>query len=393
MGSAVDATPLAEQLLSSVAKSAGSKIGGQLAGWALDAIFGPTPDPSKEIKAQLDVLQGQMTSLQTQVHDLDVKLDAAIAKLMSQAEQNTYDGVAAQVNTDAATLAAYQIRLDTWMKKAPGTPVDGSQSSQLEAMRDSLGGIIQHLDLAMVGTPGARGLIAIYRAVVLSNARYPATRFYTSEFTTPVSDMLDYYQTLAVQAFNMLAEVNHVSWTLGGVPFLADNDIVEEYATRVPAMLTHWSQLATNEVGRIPDHVVADSQTGLMWSQSNLTLAGNKNFCWASCGTNLSLSTLLSPDTIIEGVSGWSVPSQAQFTTLASGQGQGTFRFLTANGFQWQQNGPSGTFNGIPITAPAYWSAGGTSVEFSTGSLNLHDTNYWPFLLPGPGAVAVRPIG
>src|SRR5689334_25267570 len=34
----IDATNLAEQLLSSVAKSAGSKIGGELAGWALESI-------------------------------------------------------------------------------------------------------------------------------------------------------------------------------------------------------------------------------------------------------------------------------------------------------------------------------------------------------------------
>jgi hypothetical protein len=205
--------------------------------------------------------------------------------------------------------------------------------------------------------------------------------------------MLDYYQSLAVQAFNMLAEVNHVSWTLGGVPFLADNDIVEEYATRVPAMLSHWSDLATHGVGRLPEDVVADSQTGLMWSQSNLTLAGSKYFCWAVCGENLSLSTLLTPETVIDGLAGWSVPSQAQFTTLASGQGGGTFAFLTSNGFQWQREGLRMTINGFPFVAPAYWSAGGTSVDFSIGSLILHDTNYWPFLLPGPGAVAVRPIG
>jgi hypothetical protein len=393
MGSPVDATPLAEQLLSSIAKSAGSKIGGQLAGWALDSIFGPTPDPSKEIKAQLDVLQGQMTDLQAQVHQLDLDLRDSIKKLMTQAERNTFDIAAAQVNGDAASLADFQIQLESWMKKKPGSPVDGSQSSELQLMRGKLGVIIQDLDLAMTGTSTHRGLIAIFHDVIASQARYPTGRFYTSEFTTPMSDMLDYYQGLAVQAFNMLAEVNHLSWTVGGVTFDANNELVQSYASRVPAMLTNWSQLATDGVGRLPDHVVADTQTGLMWSQSNLTLAGSKVFCWSLCGSNLSLSTLLTPDTVIDGVSGWAVPSQAQFSALVSGQK--AFTFLTANGFQWQRSGPAVEVNGIPITVPAYWSAGSTSVDFAFANgdtISLHNQNYWPVFLPGPGAVAVRPL-
>ena len=211
---AVDASSLAEQLLSQVAKTAGTKIGGQIAGWALDSIFGPTPDPTQELKDQINVLQGQMTDLQTEVKQLDDKLDASIKKLMTQADQNAYDSVAAQVNSDAAQLLDYQIQLDSWLKDKPGAPVEGSQSAEMQTMRSSLGVIIQHLDRAMVGAPGSRGLIAIYRSVIQNHTPYPTTRFYTSDFTTPMSDMLDYYQSLAVQAFNMLAEVNHVSWTL-----------------------------------------------------------------------------------------------------------------------------------------------------------------------------------
>jgi hypothetical protein len=394
MGSAIDTTNLAEQLLSSVAKSAGSKIGGQLAGWALESIFGPSPDPTQELKDQLDVLQGQMTDLQTQLHQLDTDLRDALKRLATEGQQSTFDVAAAQVNTDAASLADYQIQLDSWLKKKPGTPVDGSQSAELQTMRSTLGVIIQHLDKAMVGAPGSRGLIAIYRDVIASKTPYPVGRFYTSAFTTPMSDMLDYYQSLAVQAFNLMAEVNHLSWTVGTTTFLANDAVVETYAGLVPTMLTHWSELATGGVGRLPDHVVADTQTGLMWSQSNLTLAGQKVFCWAACGANLSLSTLLTPNTVIDGVSGWSIPSQAQFTTLASGQGQGTFKFLTSNGFQWQRDGLTAMVNNIPITAPAYWSSGGTSVSFAIDfSLHLYDQNHWPFFLPGPGAVAVRPIG
>lgn len=390
----IDATPIAEQLLSSVAKSAGSKIGGELAGWALESIFGPTPDSNKEILDQLNELQGQITKLQSQVKDLADTVIAQLRKLMTDQQQTAFDAVAAQLTTDAGTLAAYQVRFDVWLKQKPGAAVDANQSLELQAMRGSLDKIIQHLNLAMVGAPGSRGLIGIYRAVVASQTAYPTDRFLTSEFTTPMSKMLHYYEGLATQAFTMLAEVNHLTWTDRGTTFPADNGIVEAYADLVPQMLAHWNQLATDGAGQLPDDVVADTQTGLLWSQSSLSLTGTKAFCWTACGANLSLSTQLTPDTVIDGLSGWSVPSQAQFTALASGQGTRTFAFLAAHGFRWQQEGPSATVNGLRITAPAYWSAGGTTVSFAVdGALHVYDQNHWPFFVPGPGAVAVRPMG
>ncbi len=389
--SSIDATSLAETLLSAAAKSAGGKIGGTITGWALDSIFGSSAQNNDALKAQLDVLQNQMTDLQTQVHGLDVKLDDSVKKLMTQADRNTYDGVAAQVNMDAAELADYQIQLDSWLKRAPGTAVDGSQSSELQTMRSTLGVIIQHLDHAMVGGTGSRGLIAIYRSVIQSQTSYPTDRFYTSDFTTPVSDMLDYYAGLTVQAFIMLAEVNHLSWTLGGTTFSANDAVVTTYANLVPTMLAHWNQLATGGVGRLPEHVVADTATGLMWSRSNLTLAGTSVFCWTCYVPNLSIAMLLTPATVIDGLSGWAIPSQAQFAALVNGQN--AFKFLTASGFQWHQTNGAISMGQYTLPIPAYWAAGGLSVGFPNGNvISLNDKNYWPTLAPGPGAVAVRAI-
>jgi hypothetical protein len=377
-----------------VAKSAGSKIGDQVAGWALQSIFGPNASGSDELTSQINVLQGQMTDLQQQVHQLDIKLGDSLKQLMLKEDRDTYELAAADVTKDASSLADYQVHLDAWLKDKPGAEVDGSQSAELLLMRGNLGTIIQHLDKAMVGTSSTRGLIDMYRDVLANHTPYPVGRFYTSDFTTPMSNMLDYYDDLAVQAFNQLAEVDHLTWTLGGIRYKPENAVVETYAGLVPAMLANWNQLATGGAGRLPDDVVADTGTGLLWSRSNLTLAGTKVFCWSSCGANLSLSTLLTPDTIIDGLSGWSVPTQAQFVALASNFGQGTFKFLTANGFQWQRDGFTATVNGIPITAPAYWSSGGTTVSFAIDSaLHIYDQNHWPFFLPGPGAVAVRPLG
>src|SRR5215831_2074118 len=56
----IDPTSIAQALISSVAKSAGSKIGGALAGWALDAIFGPSPQKDDETKLLLNDLQTQV---------------------------------------------------------------------------------------------------------------------------------------------------------------------------------------------------------------------------------------------------------------------------------------------------------------------------------------------
>ena len=303
----------------------------------------------------------------------------------------TYDGVAAQVTTDAASLADYQVRLDSWLRQPAGTEVDGSQSAELQTMRSNLGVIIQHLDRAMIGAPGSRGLIAIYRSVIQNTTPYPTTRFYTSDFTTPMSDMLDYYQSLAVQAFNMLAEVNHVSWTLNGTHFAANNAVVETYANLVPTMLAHWNQLGTGGVGRLPNGVVADTTTGLMWTRSSLTFrGGNKVFCWAYCGDNLSISTLFDANSVLDGVSGWAVPSQAQFSALVAGRN--AYSYLTGNGFQWQFDGGPYVVFGARITIPAYWSAGGTTMQFFENTISLHPSNYCPIVLPGAGAVAVRPM-
>ncbi|TWP37403.1 hypothetical protein FGL98_06555 [Leekyejoonella antrihumi] len=388
---------MAETLLSTLAKSAGNKIGGALAGWALDSIFGSSATPTDELKAQLDGLQNQMTDLQTQVHSLDAKLDDSLKKLMTQADRNTYDEVAAQANTDAAELADYQIQLDSWLKRAPGTAVDGSQSSELQTMRSTLGVIIQHINLAMTGATGSRGLIAIYRNVIQDQTPYPTDRFYTSDFTTPMSDMLDYYESLTVQAFNMLAEVNHLSWTTGGTPFAANDAVVQTYANLVPTQLAHWSQLATGGVGRLPEGVVADTTTGLMWSRSRLTLAGSAYFCWTQC--NWSASVLPAPATVIDGLTGWTIPSYAQFAALTPGLGDKAFAFLRANGFQWQQESvtPKDAYGQHPaIVAPAYWTSGDTMIGFLGGSLHLYDQSYLLYPLwqwfPGPGVVAVRAI-
>jgi len=392
MGSAIDTTALAETLLSSVAKSAGSKIGGELAGWALASIFGTSQTPTEGLADQLNGLQKQMTDLKTDVRDLNRNLKESLDALMTEQEKHTYDLAAAFVNADAAALADYQVQLDSWLRESPGSPVDGSQSSELLTMRSTLGVIIQHINDAMVGSGSGKGLIAMYSSVLHRTTPYPTDRFYTSDFTTPMSDMLDYYQTLMVQAFTMLAEVNHLSWTINGVPFPAKNGVVATYADLVPTMLTHWSELATRGVGRLPDHVVADTTTGLMWSRSNLTLGGGKVFCWAFCGTP-SISSLLTPATVIEGLAGWGVPSGAQLTALTAGHENNAFGFLTSQGFQWQQTGGTVGVNGVQITVPSYWTAGGTSVDFAIGgALRLHDQNYWPTFLPGPGAVAVRPL-
>jgi len=47
----------------------------------------------------------------------------------------------------------------------------------------------------------------------------------------------------------------------------------------------------------------------------------------------------------------------------------------------------------LPITAPAYWSAGVTTVEWFENTFYTKDQNGWPVFLPGPGAVAVRSMG
>ena len=174
--------------------------------------------------------------------------------------------------------------------------------------------------------------------------------------------------------------------------FAANDAVVQTYANRVLTNLANWSQLATSGVGRLPEHVVADTATGLMWSRSSLTLAGTSIFCWAYCGENLSISTLLTPATVIDGLSGWAIPSQAQFAVLVDQPF--SFKFLTANGFQWQKSGISVEISGLRVEAPAYWSAGHTSVgyRYGDGISALYDQNRWPIFLPGPGAVAVRPI-
>jgi hypothetical protein len=116
----IDPTSIAQDLISSVAKSAGSKIGGALAGWALDAIFGPSPQKDDETKLLLNDLQTQVKGVRDDVHQLGIDLGQAIDRLMTQEQRNTYDGVAAQVNIDSATLKAYQINFEALLRTAPG---------------------------------------------------------------------------------------------------------------------------------------------------------------------------------------------------------------------------------------------------------------------------------
>lgn len=404
----IDATAVSKVLLTSVAKSAGTKIGTALAGWALESIFGISSGSGPDISGQLSQLSTQLTQLGTQIDNLHTQLTDALKKAEWQAERNTYDGLAAQVNQDAATLSDYQIRFDSWLKKAPGSQINAAQSDVLLQMRNNLGRIINDLNNAMTGgAPGARGLIEVYGGVTRKNLPYQSdlssTRFYTSDYTTPVSNQLDYYEGLVVQAFNMLAEVNHLSWTIGGVTYDDDIPYVETYANCLPKILSNWNQLATSGVGRLPNDTVADAQTGLMWLRSNLSEPGGGNplpeaFCWAGCFVypQQSLSTLVTPTKVIAGVTGWRVPSKAEYDALAAGHESAPLQFLLAQGFKWR-DGTQIKVNGYPVAVPAYWVNGGAGVTFHAGTrgdgLGVQYGSWLATFLPGPGAVVVRDIG
>ena len=405
--SGIDATSISRLLLESVAKAAGSKISGPIAGWALDSIFGSSTGNTDEVKAQLDQMANQLTSLNNQVQQLHTQLNDMLKKLEWQAERNTYDGLAAQVNQDAATLSDYQIRFDSWLKRGLGSQVSASQSDILLGMRRDLGKIINDLNNAMTGgAPGARGLIEVYGSVTQKHLSYASdltdNRFSTSEFTTPVSNQLDYYEGLTVQAFTMLAEVNHLSWTIGGSTYDADTPYVETYANCLPKLLANWNQMATSGAGRLPDGTVADASTGLMWARSNLSAPGDGNpipeaFCWQGCFIypQQSLSTWLTPSRDIGGLSGWRVPSKAEFDALVAGHTTSPLMFLHANGFKWRDS-TSIKIDGYPVTVPAYWVNGGSTVSFHDGYRASGGVDYGSWLatfLPGPGAVSVRNIG
>ncbi len=349
--SSIDATGLAKDLLSGLAKGAGSKVGGLLAGWALDSIFGSSGGSDEQTKLMLDELKKQLNALSSQVSSLHADITNALQKAEWEAERTNYENAARLVTTDSSTLKDYQIRLDSWLKNAPGSLVYVSQSVILLGMRANLGVIINHLNEAMIGSPGYRGLIEIFASVTRQSLPYnpksslTQDQFLTSEFTTPMSVQLDYYESLAVQAFNMLAEVNHLSWKIGDTVYGADVPYVETYANCMPKILANWIELATSGVGRLPDSVVADVKTGLMLSRSNLS--GNADgsplpsqYCWSGCFVTWQhdLSSWLTPDMQIHGFAGWRVPSKAEFAALVNGQERAPLKFLRANGFQWRDS-------------------------------------------------------
>lgn len=397
----LDATSLAKTLLEGVAKGAGSKTGEFFAGWALSSIFGPSEGNNEETLVLLHDLSTQITQLNKQVDQLSDQLATAVQQIKSEVDRSTYELEAATLRDDISKLSDYQAKLASWLKRPPGASVDGSDSNDLLTMRTNLGVIINHLNTTMMGQTGSQGLIAIYAKVVrddLAAKGAPSSpRFVTADFTTPVSDQLDYYEGLMVQAFEMLAEVYHVTWKIGDVSYGDNIPYVQSYANCVPQFLAAWDLKATDGLGKLPATVVADVQNKLMWTRSGLSVSGDgypfaDQFCWAACGVLLparELSTWMTPTRSILGYTGWRVPSTAEFSALVSGHANGAIAYLKTVGFDWRDN-TTINIDGYPVSVPPYWLAGGTAASFDP---SFHAVQWLSTALPGPGAVAVRSFG
>jgi hypothetical protein len=403
-GSSLDASSLAKTLLEGVAKGAGSKVGEFFAGWALSSIFGPSEGNDQQTVALLQDLSAQIKDLSAQVDRLQTTITNAISDLATEEDKHTYELESVTLNKDISSLQNYEVDFASWLKKSPGATVDGSQSNELLNMRSNLGIFINDFNITMQGRTGSEGLIELYAKVVrdgfVKHKQSISPRFLTAEFTTPVSEQLDYYEGLTVEAFNMLAEVYHLSWTIGKsdpIDYSANIPYVESYANCVPKLLEEWNQKATDGLGQLPPTVVADTQTGLMWTRSSIGVSGDgypfaDQYCWVACGFMFpyrELSTWMTPTRSILGYRGWRVPSQAEMGNLVAGHENKAIEYLKTLGFTWHGNG-SVQINNVPITVPAYWLAGGSAASFDP---SFHTTQWLSTALPGPGAVAVRNFG
>lgn len=345
---------ITDTFFTDLAQGAGREIGSQIAGWALSSIFHIGGGDQAAIKAKIDVVSGKIDALNAKIDQLSAQMDAAFAAQFTQAERNAYDVAAQLYNADAAKIADYKMRFNSWMKDDIGTVVDGSQSAVLIDMRNNLGYIIQHLNLAMMGTGGGRGLIDIFGSVTFRNLPGFSTgllkqhEIYTSDYTTPVYDQLDYFKGLAVDAYNMLAEVHHMSWTVGGVTYRSDPEYVVTYGKCLAQFFATWEKKAANTVGRLPNSVVVDNRTGLMWSRQGVVAPRSpidSMYPWISCWetdcgggkgyTQQAIKPFVAASTI-GGYSDWRLPTKNDFLGMVGGQAGATpAKWLVTNGFNW----------------------------------------------------------
>ena len=387
---------------------AAREISGDATGWLLKNIFNKTSDAEKT-RQEIAAVGAKIDLLNAKVDQLKQQMDTRFDQQFTETERTAYDVSAAIFTADAAKLLDYTARMDSWSRKDPGSTVDGAQSAVLLDMRNNLGFIIQHLNLAMMGTGGGRGLIEIFGSVTFRNQPGFASglttqhEIYTSDYTTPVYDQLSYYKGLAVLAFNMLAEVNHLSWTSGSITYEADPGYVQTYAACLGQFFTAWDQKAAHSVGRLPTGVAVDQRTGLMWTRGayvpgqGVDPNGNEGSDPRVCFTCAPELPGVIQGATIEGFTGWRLPTANEVNRLLLGRTKkNPSAFLYANSMKW----PSFTVNAgtqkfrqnrsFYVSDP--WAAGGQTAAFITDDIFNRDDDHLWFAKSGrfEGAIGVR---
>ncbi|HTT92692.1 MAG TPA: Ig-like domain repeat protein [Acidimicrobiales bacterium] len=347
-------------------------------GWLLNLVSGQQPNvDAAKIQSQVDTIDSQLGSLAQQQYQDCQDMLSAINKAVNTVDKGFYDDEATDVGNYVNSVENYQsdfnqIVDDLQADGGDANALSSQDKQDLEAMLSGtptgLRGLVDQINqVEGVAQAQSGNLVQLYAKILAENFGYDPykTHIFPAAFVDAAYAQIDYYAEVVEQAAFMYANVAHLNFKDGTNTYTSDPESIVRFLSLAETDLHGWSVSfsdgplgdgTANWVsqgegqaigGPIPDDTVLDYRVQshpMLWTDSPVALNGypasptpyycasTAQFCYDDTfvggdvigDTNLvlqspePLSTMITDDDY-DGLSGWRVPTMADWQALEAG--------------------------------------------------------------------------
>jgi hypothetical protein len=265
-----------------IAKGAGSKVGGIIAGWALESLLGIGNGPSQDIENKLKAIQGQLDAISGQIVRINENLVAlneslkAIAALINtQADYALYSARVTAITTDESVIETAENSLTDAMQAAnkdtlgQKTYLDDLQADANNITSSTTGVQVHVNDLVklFLGQNGTQSLPTLFAQVLRNSGKYPEFDD-RSFYTDYINPLVENYASYVVLGMNLLVEAWHLKYPNDTAQSRAKSAVTQDWAL-LRAMNKAGGYPLTN--GEVTTEVASDGSV-FLWTLRPLSV-------------------------------------------------------------------------------------------------------------------------
>jgi hypothetical protein len=344
-------------------------------GWLLSVIGGQEPSLNPaEIDQQFDQVNAKLDALSKQESDDCTAILATLAALKNQVDRDAYDNLVTPMGVQIGLVNTYDQDYQAIVTALGqnGGRVDALSSSLKDDMRDMLSGgpsgirnIINTMNVLEAGDqPGAKAMVSFFSQILTDKQGYDPyqTHIFPAAFVNGAAAQQGYYAAIIERAVYIYSNVAHLDFTDGDYTHQPDPDGVASLVNLAQKDVQSWtvsfadgpagdgkwvSQNKNQGIGPIPANTVLDYRVQnrpLLWTDAPVGLNGDQPspapyycgttaaYCYAdqfNSAGQVGSTTLVpsSPQPLgqmitaqdYDGLSGWRVPTSADWTALQAG--------------------------------------------------------------------------